>query len=204
MLKTEIANFALGRLGTSLTINDLDLDVSNHAKILKRNFQFSLETFLERHPWSMFTQSSALALISEDVPRRTYVYEYPAGALTIQEIAENGAFSEYELYEEQKMNWEEVYDTSGQQIRCVLPLAHAKYTTRVSQDINFPTHFARGLAAQLALDAAPAIITNNFPKVIAGLMPKLENDISLAIAHDLGKQPLKKAAVTPLLATRWR
>ena len=202
MLKTEIANLALGRLGVSLAIADLDTDISIQTKVIKRHFRVSLETFLIKHDWSFARKEAALALLSTDNVRRQYTYEMPADALIIRQLAEDGMFVDLNLYQDQIIPWHELLTTTGTHLITPLPLAYAQYTANLDIDVNFPTHFARGLAAQIAWDIAPSLITNNFGKVADTLDAKCRIDMTSAIADDIARQPLIQDSPGPFLRAR--
>lgn len=203
--KTEIAVLTLGRLGVSHSITDLDTDTSNQAKILRRHFRMALDTLLERHPWRCATLTLALTLQSEDPDRALrYHYDLPADCAVLREIAEDGIFYQVEVYDNQRVYWEEVYTgTATQRIATNCYQAHGKYTVRIDEDAYFPTHMARGLSAQLAKDVAPALITGNYSKLKKDLIDDADRDISLAIADDMGRQPPKGDAPSPFHSARY-
>jgi len=206
LYKNDIANLALGRLGVSLSIIDLETENSNQAKIIRRHFRMSLDTTLEMHAWNFATQYQVLNLLSDDLnagPMRRFTYSLPSDCLVLREIAFDGIFNQQNLYEDQKLRWQQIYSGSGQSIQTDIYNAHAKYTTRVLESIAFPTHFGRAFAAQLSMDIAPSLITNNFGKVRDTLNSSARIDITLGIADDLGRQPLMEDSPSPFLRARY-
>lgn len=206
MYKTDIANLALGYCAVSLTVSDIDTDNSTQAKIIRRNFQTSLETYLEVHPWGFATQYQAMALIEEN-PSSGYDYSYarPADALTIRQVAKEDCFvNDFEQYEQHKIPFKEMYSGSGVRIHTDLKDAHCEYTTKIQDTYDFPSHFARGLAAQIAMDIAPQLITNNYAKIKQTLLSDLDRIMTKGISDDLGKQPRKKDPISPFQAARYR
>lgn len=204
LTKTEVANLALGYLGVSLTISDIDTDNSNQAKIVRRNLGTSLKESLEKHPWTFATKYQALTLF-ENAPSSGYAYSYsvPADCLIVREIAAEKAFiNDYELYEQYKIRWQEVYSSSGVKIHTDLGNAFAKYTVNINSDFGFPTHFGRYWAAQLAEDIASSLITNNYAKVKSMLMSELSQRKSSAIADDMGRQPRPLDPPSPFVSIR--
>lgn len=203
LYKTDIANLALGKLGVSLSIVDLETENTQQAKVVRRHFRMALDAILELHNWSFATQYQALALHSED-PGDGYGYAYvmPSDALVIRQIASDGIFPRVNQYESEKEKWQEVYSSMGQLIYTDVQDAYAKYTTRLPDSIAFPNYFGRAFAAQLALDIAPSLITNNFGKVRDTLYISAKNDISLGIAEDLGRQPLQEDSLSPFIRAR--
>lgn len=203
LYKNDVANLALGRLGVSLTVIDVDTDNTQQAKIIRRHFSMSLETLLEAHEWNFATQLQALALLAENpVPSFLYSYSIPSDCLVIRQIAEDGMFPRFNLYEDQKQRWHQIYSGASQLIYTNVYSAHAKYTTRVPDSAAFPNHFGRALAAQLSIDIAPSLITNNFGKVRDTLNASAKNDISLGISDDINRQPLLEDSPSPFIRAR--
>lgn len=204
LYKQDIANLALGHLGVSTRVLDFDTENTNQAKIIRINFRMSLETVLEMHEWGFATQFAALAL-SEEMPTHSHQFSYslPSDCLVLRMIAMDGYFPTTKQYEKEKQKFREVFNGAGERlIYTDVPRAHGEYTTNLSEDFAFPTHFARGLSHQLALDIAPALITNNFPKVKSALMTTATNEVSKAIAADLGRQTLQEDSPSPFYAAR--
>lgn len=205
LYKTDIANLALGRLGVSLTIVDAETENSQQAKIVRRHFRMSLDSLLEMHEWNFATKYLPLVLQEEDpTPVFKYAYVMPSDALVIREIAREGMFSNRRQYEDEKEKWQQVYSSTGGLIYSNTIDAHAKYTVRISDNIAMPNHFGRALAAQLSMDIAPSLITNNFPKVRDTLNADARIDISRGIADDLGRQPQMEDSLSPFIRVRHR
>lgn len=202
--KQDIAILALGHLGVSHNITDFDTDNSNQAKIVRRHFRMSLDTVLEMHEWGFATQFGALPLVEEGpVAAYRFAYSLPTDCLVLRMIAMEGNFPTVKLYETEKQKFREVFNGVGERIIYTnIPLAHGEFTTQLSEDFAFPTHFARGVSHQLALDIAPSLITNNFPKVKQALMTTASNEVSKAIAADLGRQTLQEDSPSPFFAAR--
>lgn len=205
LYKTDIANLALGRLGVSLIITDVDTDNSQQAKIIRRYFRMSMDTLLELHPWSFATQYKELVLEEEDpTPIYRYAYRWPTDCLIIRQLAEDGVFSRSELYEDQKERWEMVYSSGTPIFYSNVANAHAKFTTRVPDTILMPNHFGRALSAQLAMDIAPSLITNNYAKIKQTFDTDARVDITRGISDDLGRQPLPEDSLSPFHRARLR
>lgn len=206
LYKSDIANLALGHLGVSQTVGDLSTENTLQAKIIRRNFRLALDTMLEAHEWGFATQFAELALVEESpIPGYSFCYAMPSDALVMRVLAIDGEFPLQRQYESQKHEFREVYNGAGERLLYTnVERAHGEYTTRLSEEIAFPSHFGRGLSHQLALDIAPSLITNNFPKVKAALMDAARYEISRAMASDLGRQTLLQDSPSPFFATRLR
>jgi len=196
---------ALGRLGQTLTITDLDTENTNHAKVIRRHFRMSLDTILEKHDWNFATKFEALTLQSEDpIVGYRYCYTLPSDLLVIRQIAEEGIFNPNKQYEHEKAKFRLVYNGAGQRIIYTnVQNAHAEYTVRLPESSAFPNHFGRAFAAQLSMDIAPQLITNNYSKVSESINTLAMNDINNGIAFDLGQQPLPEDPASPFQSVRW-
>lgn len=190
LLKTQIANLALGRLGETKRVIDVDADATLAAKILRDHFDTSLETLLEAHPWGFSTGFAALALVSVD-PQAEWGYSYrmPTDALVLRQIEVEGNFSDIEKFGDEINKFKEVYDAGGTLLYSNVGDAWAEYTKNLPSSSSFPNFFGRALSAQLALDIAPQIVTNVFSKVKRQIEVDAENAILKAISYDLGRKP---------------
>jgi hypothetical protein len=205
MYLTDVANLALGRLGVGSTINDLANEYSTAAKILKRHLRVSLNSVLEQHTWNFATRSAVLNKQFDD-PENGYAFSYysPADCLAVRQIASDGNFiRNLELYPEQKLPFEERH--IGMQILLYTNVrnAHILYTAAMDENSVFPTHFAKSWSAQWAVDIAPSLITNNYPKVRDTLDSDAYNDLAKGIADDLIRTPQYTYAKSPLITTRY-
>jgi hypothetical protein len=192
LFDADISNLALGMLGSTLTISNVSSDTSAQAKVIRRHFQSSLETLLERYRWGFATKIEALAKVEEAPNDGVYAFSYrcPSDCLVIQKIGIESALQDAEDYQDELNKYEEFFDDAGGiLIYTNIDEVYARYTKNVDSSIAFPNHFGRGLAAQLALDIAPSIITNNFAKVRNVLLIDAEGKINDAIAADLNRKP---------------
>lgn len=205
LFKTDVALLALARLGSSFTITSLDTDNSNQAKVIRRHFKMSLYTTLGKFNWNFARGFGELALLEEDpTPSWPYSYSMPANALEVRRIASDGYFPNVQEYEEDKAKWVKVFSASGPVLYTNVPRAHAEYTVKLDENLGFPVYFAKSLSAQLALDIAPAIITNTFAKVQAQLEKGARIALSEGISEDLNSQPAPTPSHSPYLSARFK
>jgi len=206
MYKTDIANMALGRLGISSTITDLESDISTEAQILKRHFRLSLDYLLEQHQWNFARKTIALSKqFDNPEPSWAFSYNMPADCLVIRQIAYNGNFIQsVEMHPGDKIPFTEVVVGGVPLIYTNLSNAHAEYTRRIEENGAFPNHFGRALSAQLSMDIAPSLITSNYVKIKASLNEDAFNDVAAGIADDLARQPQFTEADSPFIKARHR
>lgn len=191
MFKTDIANLALGHLGVSFTVSDLDADDSNQAKVIRRYFNTSLETILSKYEWGFSTAIAPLNKV-EDCPQEglyAVSYRCPVDCLKVLKIGTQQGLRITEDYDDERIKFEEAFDDAGTLIYTDLAQAYVKYAKRVDDGIDFPNHVGRAIAAQLAMDIAPSIITNNFSKVKNLLMDDAKREINDQIAEELNRKP---------------
>lgn len=90
--KVEICNMALSSLGSKQTIQDIDADTSTEARTCKLHYDQALLTTLEAAHWSFATKTNTSALSSATPPGDwSYMYAWPANAVTIIEIVDGYA-----------------------------------------------------------------------------------------------------------------
>lgn len=203
--KTDVANLTLGMLGSTVTIQNINLDRGTVADILRRNFELAFQEVLTKHPWRFATKRAALILVSEDpTPEWGYEYALPNDAMVVRRIAQDNYFRFEELYEDQKTLFDIVNTETGYNLVTNVPNAYAEYTRKINTEGTYMNHFARAVAAQWAMDCAPAIITNNYVKVKDTFLKEARNVMSQQIAYDLSLAPDPTPAPSPFEACRSR
>lgn len=205
LTKTDVANLALGKLGSSSIIINVDTESSQIAKIVRRHFSMSLTAILEKHPWTVLTKSAALALVEENPsPKWQYSYSMPEDGQVIRRLAMDNYFDHRLEYEDQIIPFEPAYTVGGYNIQANIPNAWAEYTVRPPEDGPYMDHFGRALAAMLAMDIAPSIITNNYVKMKDVFLKEARNEISEQIALDICLRPDPIAFESPFIRARMK
>jgi len=207
MLKTDIANKALGHLGITSRLTDLETDISNEGRVLRSFMRDAIDYVLEQHYWTFATRTAVLAKHSDD-PENNFRFAYymPVNSLVIREVACDGNFlnPRYEHYHDQIPQFEERNLGNSNVIFTSVENAHAKYTERLSDNLSFKSYFGRGVAGRLALEAGPALIAHNWPKVMNVITTRANNEISAAIAEDIARSPQKRYPEPPTVRVRYR
>lgn len=201
---TEVANLALGHLGSSYKIVNVETENSNMANIVRKHYSSALDTILAKHNWQFATKQGAMLLVEED-PSVNWKYSYrmPVDAAVIRRISVEGGFFYKDEYLDEKEPFQIFYDsTHGYVIHTNVYNAYAEYTVRVADVGPFLNHFARAFAAQLALDIAPQVITNNYFKVKEVLRRDLKNEIAEQMAEDISLNPAPIPSDSPFVRVR--
>ena len=203
LTKSDVANLALGKLGSSLQIVNIDSDSSQTAKIIRRHFDMAYKAVLSQHPWSVYTKQTALTLIMENPSAKwAYAYALPADAMIVRRIALGSLFSDEFEYLEQLLPFEPVNSIDGYQIHTNVPNAWAEYTCTIPDGSGYIEHFGRAFAAQLAIDIAPSIITNNWVKMKDAFLKEAKTEISGQISIDIALSPMPVNADSPFIRAR--
>lgn len=187
MNKTDIANGALRALGVTYRIFDFDNETSNQAKIIREQFQRSLDTVTEATAWSFLNKTRDLPLVGDGSFGWLYEYSLPADCLTLRQIGTQDCFVREDIPKQFLPAWE--FNNSSARIFCNVESAYGKYTRRVMESEDVPNYFGLAVQGQLAIDIAPGLILDKFAALKNTLESTLERDINRAIAYDSGRSP---------------
>lgn len=201
--KTQIANLALGFLGSTQSIVDLDTETTAHAKVVRRHYSITLKEFLEKHPWQFASGYGQLTLI-ESRPSSGYGYAYgtPSDALVIRQVAPKDMYARDYIYEDNTVDFREFLIGGGIQIHTDLKDAWCEYTKNISEDDLVPTYFGKGFAAHLAMEIAPSLITGKYAQLKQMLMKENDDRVGEAMAIDLTRSPRRKDPPSPFERAR--
>jgi len=89
--ETEIVNLALGRIGVSIALTDLDTDTSAEAQAAQRIFDQDRDAVLRDFPWPFATTYAEPTLAygtSEDAANADwqFAYRYPSNAMKVRRV----------------------------------------------------------------------------------------------------------------------
>jgi len=194
MNKTSIANIALLSLGVSYRIYDFDNETTNQAKVIRELFQTSLDTVTEMSDWSFANKYQALALAGDGSAGYLYEYALPGDCMVLRQIGSEDHFTRANIPHQFLPSWE--FNNSDKRILCNVEKAWGKYTRRIMQNEDMPNYFAHGVAAQLAMNAAPGIIMDKFAAIKNTLKSDLDVALGRAIAYDSGRAPDNRPQVS--------
>ena len=166
--KTEVVNVALGRLGITRRLADVDSDNSKEAVQARLVYDLCLDETLRAFPWNFAQTAVALAETSADpvIPGYAVQYQYPTNCLKAHILCTaDGVRQSYDAW---LMDWERTLllppkypfrialhpDEDRRVILTDLETAYLIYTARVTDvnvwDVSFRSAFSWRLAAELA------------------------------------------------------
>ncbi len=203
LTKTEVANYALRKLGISKSIINIDTETTIEARILRDSFNMSITQLLDSHTWYFANKIAGLPLLREN-PSRTWRYAYaiPADCHIIRQISETDMFLYEEEYPEYKRPFELFFTPGGYEVHTNVQNAVAKYTVSIPTDGPFINYFGRALGCQLAKDTAATLITNNYQKMKDLFLRDVNNEISQQMATDISQAPAPRNMDAPMIAAR--
>lgn len=145
--EVEICNLALTRLGAD-SIRSFDED-NKRARLSQITYKHVRDLFLEDYEWTFNTAYKPLALLSNEThPNFTYVYSMPSNCLYARQILDSeGTLSS-------TVKWEVFY----KKIATDVEDAWLRYSLAITATGYFPMYFVEAVAAQIAVELAPAIV----------------------------------------------
>lgn len=98
MDKVGICNMAIGNLGISRFIGNLDTEQSNEARVCRVFYDQARDKVLEEMPWSFARAYADLQDIGTPPSKWAYRYRYPANCLFVRAVTPRGSFPQVEDY----------------------------------------------------------------------------------------------------------
>ena len=204
--KTELANKAQTLLGNSTIITDLDSSNTAVAATLRLHIDSAFQSALLVYDWSFatgFTEGPMVVLRECPSSGYAFAYQTPVDSLRIRQLAQKGGYVHHtDQYVEDIEQYQEFVGDHGNEVHCNLANAYATYTKNISIESSYPASFSRIAAAYLALDAGPAIITDNFAKIQRQLDSNIKVWVNRAIAEDKVSRSPKVRPVSPFIRVR--
>lgn len=151
---TEIANMALGHIGSGKTIANLETETSREATACRTFYTTALEETLRAFNWPFATKIEALALIEEDPNDEwQYSYRYPAYCLKARRIL-SGTRNDTR---QSRVSYKLAFDDAGKIIYSDQEDATLEYTYNLTDPEFYPTDFILALSYKLASLVAPQL-----------------------------------------------
>jgi len=159
MDKVGICNMAIGNLGISKFIGNLDTENSNEARVCRVFYDQALNKTLEEMPWSFTRAYADLQDIGTPPSKWLYRYRYPLNCLFVRAVTPRDYFPQVDDYFNpylleyiNRKQFEIVEDQANNALAiCTnIPEAQACFTMRIVRVQIFPALFCDALAWCLA------------------------------------------------------
>ena len=160
--KTNICNLALGHLGVSNEIANLETERSKEAQACRRFFDIVRDLILRDFNWPFARKVVKLSLIKENPSSKwCFSYRYPSDAIRLIKLYpanETGAsFETYNAYEGMKIPYEVARDDKARAIWTNLEIPELEYISDVDDVTDYPPDFQLAFSYLLAGHIAPRI-----------------------------------------------
>lgn len=152
--KTEIANLAIGHLGTGKEIANLTTESSAEAKAIRRFYDICVEKTQRDFYWPFTRKIEALQLVEEQPNDEwPYSYRYPAKCVDFIKI-QSGARNDSR---QSRVPFLLGHDDAGRLIFTDRYEAIGEYSELIKNTALFPPDYVLALSAFIALMIAPQI-----------------------------------------------
>lgn len=214
----EIINIALGKLGQSNKIPDLN-DRSKARDVFAPLWTPTCDLVLAERAWPWATRALALSMPAEAAqPGWAYRYNYPQDCITALAVTDAAglraarhagglhcfASAEFRAahWGAGAYDWETSAGEQGTTINTDVREAFLVYVQRIEDTERFPPHFVNALAARLAAEGAPAMIGEVGFNSKDRLMQEYEVALTKAGAHGFAQSQTSGDVPTPALSSR--
>lgn len=214
----EIINIALGKLGQSNKIPDLN-DRSKARDVFAPLWAPTRDLVLAERAWPWATRALALGLTAEVAqPGWAYRYNYPQECITALALTDADGLRHARragglhcfadpmfrasFWNAGAWDWETSSGEQGTTINTDVCEAFLVFIDRVEDTERFPPHFVNALAARLAAEAAPAMIGEVGFNSKRTLLEEYELALTKAGAHAFAQSQNQAVPVTPSVASR--
>lgn len=178
--KTEICNLALGHLGQSLTIANVDTEAGKVPAAFRRVYEIELKTMMESFPWPFATKFVTLGLVEEEpTDEWDYSYRMPSDCLQFRRIM-SGVRNDTRAT---RVPYKIGQDTQGDLIYTDEVDAECEYTVRVTDENRYPSSFRKALALALALAMLPQMVKGKGDPSKLGAFLRSEYKVALSVAR---------------------
>lgn len=156
--KTKIANLALGRIGASKQIRNVDTETTREAVVTRLFMDEDILFVLRDFPWPWATAYVALALVAGSttenaVPDWRYAYRYPTDCLYARRIAIESLGRNNPKPPPFRIG----RDAQGKLIYTNEPEAVLEYTAQITDPEEFDPMFTSMLAWKVGAGQAPSL-----------------------------------------------
>lgn len=151
---TEAANLALGHLGISKTIENLETERSNEANVCRRFLPQVIEETQRDYPWSFNTVIDDLVLVeSNPNDEWAYSYRYPSDCERFSRIL-SGMRNDSR---QSRVSYKIVKDSNGRLILTDKQDAQGEWNELVDEPSSWPADYVAAVALLLAFYIGPSL-----------------------------------------------
>ena len=196
--EVSICNMALGNIGVSQTIANLD-EPSKEAKACKRYYEQSVNEVLRKFPWPFATRYVTLALV-EEAPNNQwdYSYRHPSNCEMVRRVIP----SNIGVSDNYRSPFVLASDNVGKLIWSNEPLALAEITYRMTDPTTFDSIFVKALSWLLGSKISPSLSGNRAKEIIDRAMGMYQVSINEAGNAAFNEQEVDKRPDTEFLRAR--
>lgn len=146
--QVEIYNMALGNIGISETVQDLQ-ERSKARITCSRFWEIARDNALGQFPWSFATKFATLALVGTPPRGWAYQYQYPNDCLKALYLTPAGRIPRPMTIDE-RPNFRTAFSDNGRVILTNEEAAELAYVVRITDEGRYPPLFVVALSWQLA------------------------------------------------------
>lgn len=182
---TEMAQMALGHIGTGKTISDVDTEESEEARALRTFKEVALKRTMRAVPWSFLTKIADMELVEED-PNDEWAYSYrvPSDCLLFRKV-QSGIRNESR---QSRAPFRIASDSSGQLIFTDMEDGIGEYTAYVDDPTIYPPDFVMAFTYYWAFLVAARLTKGDPFKLGQRCYQLYEIEIANAIANMMNEQ----------------
>lgn len=156
--KTQIGNMALGRIGVSKLLANVDTETSREAIVARVMFDEAVRFVLRDFPWPFATSYADLALVggTSTTPVNRdwqYAYRWPSDCVYVRRVVVDGVGRN----DPNPPPFRIGRDTQGRLIYTSEPDAQIEYTSEITDPQEFDAMFVSMLAWKIGADMAPSL-----------------------------------------------
>jgi hypothetical protein len=197
MVQDTIANMALTHLGVAATINSLNTDQSQEAKIMKLWYPIALEEILGDSRWDFATRYEPLSLIEENPTNEwKYSYRYPSNAVFIRRLLRDTGYIGNYAYRyttgDHDIEFVVLGDDTSRIIYTDQENAVIEFTKKIETMGTVPMKFKIALSYLLAFYAAPKLSKSDSGKLADSMYAKYKLKVGEAQALNFNQSKFKE------------
>jgi hypothetical protein len=188
---TEIANMALGHLGQSFQIADLDTEQSNEANVMRLFYPIVRDAVLTERRWPFTEKIRDLSLITDEPEgdEWNYLYQYPSDCLSFWRILSGTTQDTIDS----QVPYRIVANPNQTGLKAILTNeqnATGEYCRRSDDPTIYSPNFTLAVSFKLAFMIAPALTTGDPKNLRKSCFDLYAQTMSQAAAQAFNEQRL--------------